>query len=267
MKRLFILILALCTSGVTAFAWSNHAAATIAEIASRRLSEEARAGIHAILGTPLSENANYLVKERKEGRLAKSSEWHFAEVDSNLNPKLDNPSNAITQIENLAAALRNRNGMDYKELRHNLLALVNLVSDIHCVSNIRIEGIDHSYQNFQFTTWNNRSDKRARYTKRKWYYYWGVFYGSRRSVFSTQGYADEIMLFCKPDLDKYSTGTPSEWVSDIAKDTRYALANGFAPDATIRTEIINAYEVIHEKCLARAGCHLAVLLNDIFATK
>ncbi|MBR4850156.1 MAG: hypothetical protein IKV09_04415 [Alistipes sp.] len=267
MKRLFILTLALCTTCATAFAWSNHAAATIAEIASRHLTEEARTGINAILGSPLSENCNYLLKERKEGRLAQSSEWHYAEVDSNLNPKLDNPSNAITQIETLVAALRNRNELQYKDLRHNLLTLVNLVSDIHCVANIRIEGIDHSYKNFQFTTWNNRSGKRARYAKRKWYYYWGVLYAARRSVFSTQGYADEIMLFCKPDLQKYSTGTPSDWVTETAKDTRYALENGFAPEATIRAEVLNAFETIHEKCLARAGCHLAVLLNDIFATK
>ena len=36
------------------------------------------------------------------------------------------------------------------------------------------------------------------------------------------------------------------------------------PDADVNIEIINRWEDIHNKCMAKAGYRLAALLNDIF---
>lgn len=268
MKRIYILILALCTSTITAFAWSNHAAATIAEIASRHLTKEAANNVKLILSsTPLASNANYIFKERKEGNMLDSKGWHYVEVDNNLNPKLNDDNNALTQIYKAVGVLQNAQSLPIEDVRHNLLVLTHLVSDIHCLANIRIENIEHSYRNFKVVIWNNRSGKRARYSNRNWRNFWGSFYASRRGLFSTAGYADEVMLYYRDDLKGFATGSPEDWVKETAQDAQKQLQELFLPEVTLRAEDVNRLEVLHERCLARAGVHLATILNNIFTQK
>lgn len=267
MKRIYILLVILLGSASSAYAWSDQAAATIAEIASKHLSEEARNNITAVISTPLLENANFLVKERKEKREMMSSEWHYVEVYNTLYPMLDNDANAITQIENAVAALRNRASLPEAEVRRNILILVNLVSDIHCISNIRIEGFDRTYSGFNFSIWNNRTGKRSRYSKGNWKKLWENSYSSRRSVFSPQDYAGEVMHCFREDLAGFANGTPTDWTMEVAGEAKSLLSEIFTEGVVIRMEEFNRLEMFHERNMARAGSRIAMLLNDIFATK
>lgn len=268
MKRIYILLVVLLGSASSAFAWSNKAAATIAEIAARKLTPEAREAVASVISTPLSENANFLFKERKEGRELYSNEWHYVEFYKTLHPMLENDANAITQIEKAVATLRNRAELPAAEVRRNILILVNLVSDIHCVANVRIDGMDRTYSGFSFSRWNNRSGSRSRYNKIGWQALWRNHFASRRGVLSVQDYAAEmLMFFSEDDFSNFAQGTPTDWAVEVAKEADFLLRETFASGATIRMEDYNRMENYHERNVARAGARIAMLLNDIFATK
>ena len=70
-------------------------------------------------------------------------------------------------------------------------------------------------------------------------------------------------IFLGEKKAEYEKGSPRFWAENVGEDVVRCL-EVFYPDAPVKIEMINRYEDVHNKCMAKAGYRLAALLNDIF---
>ena len=93
--------------------------------------------------------------------------------------------------------------------------------------------------------------------------HWNNGYFGRYRVFPFTYHADDIDIHCNAKKAEYEKGTPRFWAENVGEDVVYALKD-FPMGQIVPTNIIQRYEEVHVKCMAKAGYRLAALLNDIF---
>ena len=267
MKKIVIIAFALlCVVGrADAFVTFGHQ--TIAALADKYMTDKAKAEVKTILRSDMVKASTWLNTLRKRPEYAATKDWHFTTLDANGKSTTMAENDGVVQLEKAVAVLHNRANESDSLVQASLRTVIHLVGDLHCLSHIRIEGVEAT-KGFTYNTWNELTAKgkgfySSKTYKSSWYKLWESNFANRYTVFTPQYYADDIEVFANNKKAEYEKGTPRFWVENVGEDVVRALEI-YQPDAVVPTQINHRQEDVHTRCMAKAGYRLAALLNDIF---
>lgn len=261
MKRVIIAILALMMAGET-LAFNTFGHQTIAALADKYLTDNAKNEVKAILKTNMVKESVWLNSLRKNPEYAATKEWHFFNLDAAGKSTTQSESDGVVQLEKAIAVLRNRTNESDSLVQASLRTVIHLVGDMHCLSHIRIEG-NEATKGFVFQRWNELDGKGSKVSNHKWYTLWESTYCNRYNIFTPQYYGDDIDIFANDKKAEYEKGEPRFWVENVGEDVVRALEH-FNTGELVRVQVLHQHEYNHTRCMAKAAYRLAALLNDIF---
>lgn len=262
MKKIVIAAIALLFAVNSAEAYSTFAHQTIAALANRYLNDNAKREVKTILKSDMVKASTWLNTLRKSPEYAVTKEWHYTTLNAEGKSTTIDENDGIVVLEKAIAVLRNRGNEKDSLVQASLRTVIHLVADLHCLSHIRIEGIEAT-KGFTYVTWNELPGKRSKNGKGSWYRLWESQFSGRYTIFTPDYYADDIDIFAKEKKTEYEKGTPRFWVENGGEDVVRALAH-FNNGEPVPAQVTNSHEYNHTRCMAKAGYRLAALLNDIF---
>ena len=262
MKKIIFVMLALVfmTSEAMAFVAFGHE--TIAALAEKHMTDKANSEVKAILGTTMIKSCSWLNTLRKQEGLEHSKDWHFFNLDENGKSTTMNENDGVVKIEKAIEVLKNRKNESDSLVQASLKTIIHLVGDMHCLSHVRIDGVEES-KGFRFYHWNEQEGKNRRDWNSQWYSHWEKGYLGRYYIFSPQYYGDDIDIYARKYKTEYEKGTPRFWAENMGEDVVRTL-EVYKPEEIVPTQTIQTYEFLHTKCMAKAAYRLAALLNEIF---
>ena len=262
MKKSIIIALVLLFTINAAEAFNAFTHQTIAVLADRNLTAKAKQEVKAILKTDMKAASTWLNTLRKNPAYAATKGWHFTTLNANGKSTTMEENDGVVQLEKAIAVLRNRKNESDSLVQASLRTVIHLVADLHCLSHIRIEGIEAT-KGFSYVTWNEMSGKSSNNGKGHWYRLWESHFSNRYTIFTPEYYADDVNIFAVDKKAEYEKGTPRFWVENGGEDVVRALEH-FNNGEPVPAQVTNRHEYNHTRCLAKAGYRLAALLNDIF---
>ncbi len=262
MKRAFIIVFALSMVVSEALAFNPFGHQTIAALADKYMTDKAKSEVKTILKSTMSKESTWLNTLRKNPEMEHTKDWHFFTLDASGKCVTTAENDGIVQLEGAIAVLRNRANHSEEELQTALRTVIHLVGDMHCLSHIRIEGVEAT-KGFIFQVSNEAEGKDHKSWAAGWYRLWESVYLSCYTAFSASYYANDIDIYARSKRAEYEKGTPRFWVENGGEDVVRALAH-FNTGELVANQTIHRHEYNHTKCMAKAGYRLAALLNDIF---
>ena len=267
MKKIVILISASILMAGEALAFNAFGHQSIAALADKYLTDNARKEVKAILKSDMVKPSTWLNSLRKKPELAHTNDWHITTLDANGKSTTMAENDGVVALEKAVAVLRNRANHSDSLVHASLRTVIHLVGDLHCISHIRIDG-NEATKGFTYKTWNElTAEGKGFYCSKtydsSWYKLWENKFAGRYAFFTPQYYADDIDIFTNEKKAEYEKGAPRFWVENVGEDVVRALET-FQPGAVVPAQMNERQEPVHERCMAKAGYRLAALLNDIF---
>lgn len=262
MKKIIVVALALLCAINSADAFNAFGHQTIAALADRYLTDNAKKEVKAILKTDMLKASTWLNTLRKNPELAHTKGWHYTTLASNGKSVTTDENDGVVQLEKAIAVLRNRTNERDSLVQASLRTVIHLVADLHSLSHIRIEGVEAT-KGFTYVTWNEVTGKGSKNGKGSWFRLWESHFINRYTIFTPQFYADDIDIFAKDKKAEYEKGEPRFWVENGGEDVVRALKH-FNTGEPVPAQVTNRHEYNHTRCMAKAAYRLAALLNDIF---
>lgn len=256
MKKIIAVIFALAMVSGEAFAFKSLGHQTIAALAQRHLTDKAKTEVQNILKSDMSKHAMWLYSLRKRADLAYVQEWQYTTLNAEGKSVTTDANDGIVALESAVKVLRNHKSESDSLVLASLRTVIQIVGDIHNPSNIRIEG-NEATKGFKFTLVSRKSR-----SEMLWRNMWHN-YANRHDVFSADYYATDVDIFAGDKKSEYEKGTPRFWAENVGEDVVRAVKD-FPMGQSVPTNIIQRYEEVHVKCMAKASYRLAALLNDIF---
>ena len=257
-KILFVLAFVLTVS--VANAWNKMAEEGLVVLASKHLSADAKSMLTQYLGESYADDVQYLRTLERKKAAKHTSEIHYLHLDNALLPAKVEGDDALVAIEQALAVVRARNSYGTSEVRKALRTIINLMCDIHHLSNVRIEGIPHSQSDFSFTCYAGDYGKRKTTLKIKWSNFWSA-YSNWHVGFSGDLWAEDIELCLGAKREELSSGSLQDWTAQIGKQASemYSRINS---EYVMTKRERNELEELNYELMARAGYRLAALLNE-----
>lgn len=256
MKKIIAVLFALAMVSSEAYAFKALGHQTIAALAQRNLTEQAKGEVQAILKSDMSKNAMWLFSLRSRTDLAYVQEWQFTTLNAEGKSVTTDATDGIVALENAVKVLRNRKNESDSLVLASLRTVIQVVGDIHMPSNIRIEG-NEATKGFKFTLVSRKTRKEMAW-RNMWHNY-----ANRHDVFSPEYYATDVEIFAGDKKAEYEKGTPRFWAENTGEDVVRCL-KVVSPGVEVSMSDYNNFEYLYDKCMAKAGFRLAALLNDIF---
>jgi hypothetical protein len=265
MKKIIAVLFAVAMVVNEAYAFKAFGHQTIAALAEMHMTEKAKSEVRDILQSDMTKHAMWLYSLRKKPELVHTQEWQISTLNAAGKSVTTYENDAVVALERAVEVLRNRKNESDSLVQASLRTVVQIVGDIHTISNIRIEGNEatkgFTFSLYAITKGSSAGEKEVR-RKNSWHTLWHN-YTNRHDVFSPQYYATDLNLCYGSKKAEYEKGTPRFWAENVGEDVVSCLKVIY-PDAVIPTEIEHRYEEINDKCMAKAGYRLAALLNSIF---
>jgi hypothetical protein len=209
--------------------------------------------------------ANHLAWHRKNGRHLETAGWHKLHLDASLQPAAKDENDAYVQIEKALEILRNHKQHNEKSVRFALCTVMNLVIDMHNISNVAIEGVANSGTDFQYTSSKGTANGRpAKFFLASWKELWTNRYVYQHSGYTSAMWANELEVMFGDKKAHYSVGTLADWSNDIGQYTKKVHGVLEANEGKFLHATIQAHEDLHMSCMARAAFRIAALLNENF---
>ncbi len=263
MKKIILAVL-LVTATLSAKAWSTNYDKAVLLVASQNYTPETHALVTKYVGKDHTRPSNHLGWHRRNGRHLETEGWHTLHLDKNLQPAAKDLNDAYVQIEKALEIVRNHNNHDKATVSFAVQTVMNLVIDMHNLSNVKIEGIPLSGTDFQLDisqcTVANRPIKTFKYSwKKLWTYRYQTFHGN--SVYSPQMWSEDIVCMYGDKKEEFSKGTLKDWCTDIGGYTK-GVHQVLEKEGRFIHKTVQEHEPLHMACLARAAYRIAVLLNE-----
>lgn len=259
MKKLF-LIVALALSISVANAWNRRADEGVVLLAEKHLTAEAKAMLNKYLGDSYLDDVHYLYDLEERNAASYTKSIHYLHLDKNLQPAKVEGNNVLVEIESAMQVVRNHKSQSKEVVATALRTVINLMCDIHNLSNVRIEGVPHSSLDFKFTWYKGDVGKRKATAKISWAKFWDA-YSNWHTGFSGSLWAEDLELSLGSKRAEFSKGSLNDWASEIG-----GVANGLYarinPEYEMTRRERNELENLSCEMMARAGYRLAVLLNE-----
>ena len=263
MKKLLIVIVALAVS-LSAGAWSRNVDKGVLLLASKSLTPKAQRTLTNYIGEDHSKPAGHLAWHRKNGRHLETEGWHTLHINNELQPSAQDENDALVQIEKALEIVKNRKKYSKAEVGFAIQTVMNLVIDMHNLSNVALEKYPLSGTDFKFnTTKGTAGGKKATVYQTSWKVLWThrypYFHGA--GSYSPQMWVDEIEVMFGDRKAELEAGTLRDWTHDIGKysDHIYSL---LVKDDGFYHATIHSYDIFHMSCVAKAGYRLGALLNQ-----
>ena len=261
MKKIITLAFAVVLMINSAYAFKEYGHQTIVALAKMHLTDKAKSEVETLLTGDMVKFSHRLPALRKSANMPHLREWEYFTLDANGKSTTTNENDGVVALEKAIEVLRNRKSESDSLVVASLYTVIQLVGDMHCISNVRIEGLVEN-DRFPFKVAKKENMLPEKMEKYDWRLFWHR-YTNRHDVFSPQYYAQDIEIYLGKKRAEYEKGTPRFWVENVGEDAVHCLEK-ITADAVIPTELVNRYEDIHNKCMAKAGYRLSALLNDIF---
>ena len=262
MKKIILAVL-LVAATISAKAWHVNCDKGILLLAAKNYNPETLRLMQQYIGEDLTKSAYYLASIRKDERYAYTEGWHKLHLDANLTPAAANESDAYVQIEKALEVIRNRKSHNTKTVRFAINTVINLVIDMHNISNVAIEGVAQSGTDFQFTSSKGTANGRpAKLFPFSWKELWTTRYVYQHGGSTPTMWATELEVMFGKKKTEFSAGTLADWSSDIGKDTKAVHSVLEANGGQFLHATIQAHEPLHMSCMGRAAYRIAALLNE-----
>ncbi len=253
--------LALLTSFEVA-AWGGLGHRTIAEIAERNLTPQAKANIEKYTnGTPLADYAVWLDQVRNTPEYKKvTAGWHASIVNERcrtsqqLRNEYRKGRDAVTATIKLSEQLKNRQELSDSTVMFAIKCLVHMVGDFHCPSHLRYTDRSNkgneeiTYLGKEMTLHKAWDTAVIAYSHKKWTY---------------KQYADKLDCYTEKQIKAVTKGWVEEWLEDAARDIRpsiYWVKEGDVLNDNFTKKALPLAELEIQK----AGYRLAKVFNTIF---
>ena len=149
MKKIVISLMLVLSVSV-ANAWVQHCDEAVVILASEHLTPETKALLDQYLGTDYNDDVQYLYALEKAKKAKHTTEIHFLHLDKKLKPKKVKGDDAYVAIVNSLNVVANHKSHSAEEVTTALRTIINLMCDIHTISNVRIDKIPHSMADFTY---------------------------------------------------------------------------------------------------------------------
>jgi len=279
MKAIALTALLLAASIGQALAWGEEGHAIVAEIAQRRLNDEARAAVSKILGnvSPIVKNASLASfaswPDDYRPSHPETANWHFVDIpldDNTYAPardcKADDPRGdcIIAELERLRKDLACKTGDEqFKALKFAVHFVGDIQQPLHTVlENLGVNQIIVETQMKGLICTGNCIPTTDFV---KFHDLWD-FLLIQKTVFAWGSYVERLEegWLKSPDAAGADGGTPAEWALEAHKAAQTVWkrpANNVLGDAYYNTAL-----PILDRQLAVGGLRLARYLNDVFAS-
>lgn len=262
MKRLALFVMMLAVSA-SAMAWGGLGHRTIAEIAERNLTAEAKANIERYTkGTPLAEYAVWMDKIRKDDehhRIATRG-WHASVVDENcktsqeIRNKHRQGRDAVTGLIELERMLQEREKLSDSVVMFAIKCIVHMVGDMHCPAHLRYAD-NRNDGKFDITYFGKKSTLHKVWdTSVLTHEYKGWSY---------REYADKLNKLPKGKVKRLTKGWYEDWLEESGRLIRPSIAWA-AEGAELDEEFQTKAFPLAEEMVVKSGYRLAKVLNTLF---
>ena len=264
MKKIILAVL-LVAATLSAKAWSTNYDKAVLLVASQSYSPETHNLVTEYVGKDHTRPSNHLAWHRRNGRHLETEGWHTLHLDQHLKHAAKDENDALVQIDKALEVIRNRELYDKSKVSFAIQTVMNLVIDMHNLSNVVIEDIPKSGTDFQLDISQcsvaNRPIKWFKYSwKKLWTYRYQTFHGN--SVYSPQMWSEDIVCMYGDKKAEFSAGTLQDWATDIGTYTKGVYDRLEKEEGRFIHKTVQEHEALHMACLARAAYRIAVLLNS-----
>ena len=256
MKRL--LLVALLVSVISsASAWSLRQDEAAVILATKHLTPEALTLVQDCLGSRYDDDVAYIYKLEKSGQSPYTKSVHKLHLDTDLAPKSIEGDDALKAIEQAVNVVRKHQNHSKSEVTVALRTIINLMCDIHNFANVCIEGIPHSFGDFQIEISGGRKGT----TKAKWSTFFPS-YANFHKGYSAAYWATDFEIYYGSKGIELAAGTLRDWVAQIgAKAAELYVKNFPNREMPLRERL--QHEDLGYEMVATTGYRLAALLNEI----
>ena len=262
MKKIILAVL-LVAATLSAKAWHVNCDRGVLLLAAKNYNPETLRLMQQYVGDDLTKPAYYFISLRKDGRYLETEAWQKLHLDANLKPAAADEGDAYVQIEKALEIIRNRKDHNAKTVRFALYTVMNLVIDMHNISNVAIEGVAQSGTDFKFTSSKGTANGRpAKLFPFSWKELWTTRYVYQHGGYTPTMWATELEVMFGKKKAEFSAGTLADWSSDIGKDTKAVHSVLEANGGQFLHATIQAHEPLHMSCMGRAAYRIAALLNE-----
>ena len=263
MKKIILAVL-LVAATLSAKAWSTNYDKAVLLVASQNYTPETYELVTKYVNKDHTKASNHLAWHRRNGRHLESAGWHALHLDKNLQPAAQDENDAYVQIEKALEIIRNHNQHDKATVSFAVNTVMNLVIDMHNLSNVVIEGTPLSGTDFKLDISQcsvaNRPIKWFQYSwKKLWTNRYETFHGVL--VYSPQMWSEDIVCMYGDKKAEFSAGTLKDWCADIGTYTKGVYERLEQEDGRFIHKTVQEHEPLHMACLARAAYRIASLLN------
>lgn len=257
MKRI-VLVIAFVATIFSAEAWTGVVNRASYLIAQKYMTPQALAEYNRIW--KLRESVDYKWVADKNAK---------AVLDADLRSTTTDEKDIVVRIEKAVEVLRNSANHTDKEQFEALETLRRLIVELHTISRIAIDGVEHSQKDFEFTWSSNREgpspDKIDKYEKRgklTWHKLWSSNFCFWHQAWSSDYYAYDIDLRFGRLREQAMQGTVRDWAQEVGVRAR-PMYEWAQPDMLMRYEPRLNLEDVHLEMVARAGYRLAAIMNSV----
>ena len=262
MKKIILAVVFIAAT-LSANAWHRNCDKAVLLFAAQNYNPQTLDLVKKYVGDDLTKPALYLASLRKDGRYLETEGWHKLHLDANFKPAAADDSDAYVQIEKALQVIRNHKDNDNKSVRFALYTVMNLVIDMHIISNVAIEGVAQSGTDFKFNSSKGTANGRpVKIFQFSWHELWTTRYVYQHGGFTPEMWAHEFGVMFSDKKTEYSSGTLVDWVGDIGQYTKKVHDVLEANGNSFLHATIQAHEPLHMSCMARAAYRLAALLNE-----
>ena len=232
--RKIVLAVLLIAATFSAKAWNTAYDKAVYLVAAQNYNPKTLRLVQYYVNEDVTNASNHLAWHRKNGRHLESAGWHKLHLDASLQPAAKDENDAYVQVEKALEIIRNRKDHDDAVVSFAVHTVMNLIVDMHNLSNVVIEDIPLSHEeDFKVgTSKGTANGKKATITQYSWKSLWSHRYVTYHGAYS-----------------------PQMWAKDIYGVLEQGNGNFLHPT-------IQKYEEFHMSCLARAAYRIAVLLNE-----
>ena len=256
MKRVLLLVVVLASMVSTASAWSARQDEAVVILATKHLSPEVLTIVQGYLGDRYADDVAHLYKLEKGGQSPFSKSVHKLHLNADLTPKNVEGDDALKVIELAVSVLRDHRARSKGEVVFALRTVINLMSDIHNFANVCIEGVPHSFSDFNIEVSGGRKGP----TVVKWSNFFPS-YANFHKGFSGPYWAQDFEIYYGSKGVELAAGTLHDWVAQIGAKAAELYARNF-PNREMPLRERLMHEELGYEMVARTGYRLAVLLNE-----
>ena len=260
MKRFLTVVALLCTivATQTVKAWNNIGHATIAVIAERHMTEEAKQKCRYYLKHNLPYYSAWMDYWRNCPGFEHTTSWHSVPVDVNNRQIKGEVNNAAYQINRICKKMRKYHKLKDSLVADNLKYLIHMVGDMHCPV--------HTKYSPEEPNLKQRSVK-MNGKKLGFHSYWDASVGYYNQGMKCDHIAAKYDTLTDEQIAAICEGTPNDWATVNAIEMReiYTLLPMYSEVTEIPEQDHKRMEEIVRRQALRGGYRLAKILNEIFS--